>query len=143
MYGVSELGDLAGHPGRGQARDQRRNRPDRVHPTAQMVQDFLPPAKLVLYREVDRDMLANAGVDVSKFAGDRIPTVFHANMRDPTIFFAAQKFRMQDKDVIYVSNAETVELAKFLSLVNGVSDTTANVPANAITTRKSVRQMTN
>jgi polysaccharide export outer membrane protein len=101
------------------------------------------PAHVFLYREVDRDMLANAGIDVSKFSDDRVPTVFHANMRDPTIFFAAQKFRMQDKDVIYVSNAGTVELAKFLSLVNGVSDTTANVPANAVTTKKSVRQLTN
>jgi polysaccharide export outer membrane protein len=101
------------------------------------------PSQVFLYREVDRDMLTSAGVDVSKLVGDRIPTVFHANMRDPTIFFAAQKFRMQDKDVIYVSNASTVELAKFLSLVNGVSDTTANVPANAVTTKRSVRQLTN
>lgn len=101
------------------------------------------PSQVFLYREVDRDMLAHAGIDVSKLAGDRIPTVFHANMRDPAIFFAAQKFRMQDKDVIYVSNASTVELAKFLSLVNGVSDTTANVPANAVTTKRSVRQLTN
>jgi polysaccharide export outer membrane protein len=64
-------------------------------------------------------------------------------MRDPTIFFAAQKFRMQDKDVIYVSNAGAVELAKFLSLIEGVSDTSANVPANALRTRNSVRQLTN
>lgn len=100
------------------------------------------PAQVFLYREVDRDMLAKAGVDVSRLSGDRVATVFHANMRDPAIFFAAQKFRMQDKDVIYVSNAGTTELAKFLSLVNGVSNTAANVPANAVTTRKSVRQLT-
>lgn len=101
------------------------------------------PAQVFLYREVDRDVLARAGVNVSKFAGERVPTVFHANMRDPTIFFAAQKFRMQDKDVIYVSNAGATELAKFLSLINGVSETTANVPSNMVTTKKSVRQLTN
>jgi polysaccharide export outer membrane protein len=88
-------------------------------------------------------VLARAGVDVSKFHGEMVPTVFHANMRDPTIFFAAQKFRMRDKDVIYVSNADTIELVKFLNIVNGVSDTAANVPANAVDTRKSVRQLTN
>lgn len=108
-----------------------------------LLDDRADPSQVFLYREVDRDVLANAGVDVSKIAGDQVPTVFHANMRDPAIFFAAQKFRMQDKDVIYVSNAGTVELAKFLSLVNGVSDTTANVPANAVTTRKSVNKLTN
>ena len=101
------------------------------------------PAQVFLYREVDRDMLAKAGVDVSNFADDRVPTVFHANMKDPAIFFAAQKFRMQDKDVIYVSNAGAVELSKFLNLINGVSSTAANVPANAMTTKRSVRELTN
>lgn len=100
------------------------------------------PAQVFLYREVDRDVLARAGVDVSKLHGDMVPTVFHANMRDPAIFFAVQKFRMRDKDVIYVSNADTVELVKFLSIINGVSDTAANVPANAVDTRKSVRALT-
>ena len=101
------------------------------------------PAQVFLYREVDRDMLTKAGVDVSKIAGDTVPTVFHANMRDPTIFFAAQKFRMQDKDVIYVSNAGAAELGKFLSLINGVSSTTAAVPANAVTTSKAITKLTN
>ncbi|MDB5525918.1 MAG: sugar transporter substrate-binding protein [Rhizobium sp.] len=100
------------------------------------------PAQVFLYREVPRDTLVKMGVDVSKFNGAIIPTVFRANLRDPAIFFAIQEFKMKDKDTIYVSNADAVELTKFLALINNVSDTTANVPANALTSRTSIRRLT-
>jgi polysaccharide export outer membrane protein len=50
---------------------------------------------------------------------------------------------MKDKDVIYVSNADAVELTKFLAIINDVSNTTANVPANALTTKHSVQRLDN
>lgn len=96
------------------------------------------PAQVFVYRQVDRDTLAKAGVDVSKFSGDVIPTVFRANLRDPAIFFAIQQFKMKDKDTIYISNADAVELVKFLSIINDVSNTAANIPENAMTTKDSV-----
>lgn len=101
------------------------------------------PAQVFLYREVPRDTLAKMGVDVSRFGGEFIPTVFRANLRDPAIFFAIQQFKMKDKDIIYVSNADAVELTKFLALLNDVSDTTANIPANALTTKTSIRKLDN
>jgi polysaccharide export outer membrane protein len=101
------------------------------------------PAQVFLYREVPRDTLASMGVNVSHFAGSVIPTVFRANLRDPAIFFAIQQFKMKDKDVIYVSNADAVELTKFLAIINDVSNTTANVPANALTTKHSVQRLDN
>ena len=33
---------------------------------------------------------------------------------------------MQDGDILYVANAEAVELSKFLTLVNGAVGTTSN-----------------
>ena len=42
-------------------------------------------------------------------------------MRDPASFFAVQKFAMQDKDILYISNHDSVELIKFLDIVNTVS----------------------
>jgi polysaccharide export outer membrane protein len=99
------------------------------------------PAQVFLYREVPRDTLEKLGVDVSHMSGSVIPTIFRANLRDPAIFFAIQQFKMKDKDIIYVSNADAVELTKFLAIINAVSDTAANVPENAVTTRDSIRNL--
>jgi polysaccharide export outer membrane protein len=107
-----------------------------------LLDDRADPSQVFLYREVDRKTLQETGVDVSRFSGDTIPTVFRANLRDPSIFFAVQQFKMKDKDIIYVSNSNATEINKFLSFVNGVSNTTANVPANALTTRNAIRRLT-
>jgi polysaccharide export outer membrane protein len=108
-----------------------------------LLDDRADPSQVFLYREVDRKTLRETGVNVSRFSSDLIPTIFRANLRDPSIFFAVQQFKMKDKDIIYVSNSNATEISKFLSFVNGVSNTTANVPANALTTRNSIRRLTN
>lgn len=97
------------------------------------------PSQVFLYREVPRELLEAIGMDVSKLPGDIIPTVFRANLRDPSMFFAVQKFKMKDKDIVYVSNADAVELTKFLATVYDVTNTTANVPVNALEIRDSLR----
>ncbi len=62
--------------------------------------------------------LWGAHADAATSAEDRkVPVVYRANLKDPATFFAAQRFPMQDKDVLYVSNAPTAELQKFLNIV--------------------------
>ena len=46
-----------------------------------------------------------------------MPVVYKVNMRDPQTFFAIQQFAMQDKDLIYIANAPTVQIYKFLQLI--------------------------
>jgi polysaccharide biosynthesis/export protein len=46
-----------------------------------------------------------------------LPVIYKVNMRDPQTFFAIQQFAMQDKDMIYIANAQTVQLYKFLQLI--------------------------
>jgi polysaccharide export outer membrane protein len=46
-----------------------------------------------------------------------IPVIYKVNMRDPETYFAIQQFAMQDKDIIYIANAPTVQLNKFLQLL--------------------------
>lgn len=46
-----------------------------------------------------------------------IPVVYHVNMRDPQSYFALQRFTMRDKDVLYIANAPTVQIYKFLQLI--------------------------
>ena len=42
-------------------------------------------------------------------AGPIIPIVYNLNLRDPSGYFLAQNFEMRNKDVIYTSNAASVE----------------------------------
>jgi polysaccharide export outer membrane protein len=46
-----------------------------------------------------------------------VPVIYKVNMRDPQTYFAIQQFPMQDKDVIYIANAPTVQIYKFLQLI--------------------------
>ena len=48
------------------------------------------------------------------------PVIYKVNMRQPQTFFAIQQFPMQDKDVVYIANAPTVQLYKFLQLINTI-----------------------
>ena len=47
----------------------------------------------------------------------RVAVIYRANLKDPATFFAAQEFPVKDKDLLYVSNASSVELQKFLNLL--------------------------
>ncbi|RWX76131.1 polysaccharide export protein [Neorhizobium lilium] len=100
-----------------------------------LLDDKAEPQAVLLYRVVDRDFLRSLGVDTSHFAGDQIPVIFRANLRDPAAFFAVQKFPMQNKDVIYVSTSDAVELVKFLTIVNSVTSSTRDV----VDTRDKIR----
>ena len=48
-----------------------------------------------------------------------VPVVYKVDMKDARAFFAAQVFLMRDNDVLYVSNAASVEVQKLLSIFTG------------------------
>jgi len=99
------------------------------------------PRQVFLYRMVKKNFLQKLGVDTSKYAGETVPVIFKANLRDPSTFFLVQKFPMQDKDIIYVSNSDSVELLKFLNIVNSVSSTVSGASSDVVSTRDSVREI--
>lgn len=47
----------------------------------------------------------------------KIPVVYRLNLKDPAAFLVAQKFPMKSKDVLYISDAPSTELQKFLSIL--------------------------
>ncbi len=47
----------------------------------------------------------------------RVPVVYRVNLADARNYFLMQSFQIQDRDVLYVSNASSVELQKFLNLL--------------------------
>ncbi len=50
-------------------------------------------------------------------ADGKVPVIYQVDMTDPASFFVAQNFPMADKDMLYVSNAPSVQLQKFISMV--------------------------
>lgn len=85
------------------------------------------PASVFLYRGETRDIVQQFGIDCSGFQGPIIPVIYQINFRDPAIYFLATKFEMRNKDVVYISNAPSVEVTKALSFFDTVV-TTANNP---------------
>lgn len=47
----------------------------------------------------------------------KIPLIYQMNLKDPAAFLLAQNFPIKNKDVIYVANAPSAELQKFLSIL--------------------------
>jgi polysaccharide export outer membrane protein len=88
------------------------------------------PSSVFLYRGETRHIAELLGVDVSKFDGPIIPVIYNVDLRNPAGYFLTSKFEMRNKDVIYVSNASSIESAKLMSFVRLVVGT-VNDPINA------------
>jgi polysaccharide export outer membrane protein len=46
-----------------------------------------------------------------------IPVIYRADLKDPATYFAAQRFRMRDGDVLYISNSSVADLQRFVNLI--------------------------
>ena len=69
--------------------------------------------------------------------GETVPVIYRLNLRDPNQYFFAQAIAMRDRDVIYVADASTVALQKFLSLLGSA----ISPPAAAIRTVNSANDL--
>jgi hypothetical protein len=81
------------------------------------------PASIFLFRGETRDIAQQLGVDVTAFQGPIVPIIYHINLRLPPGYFLATAFEMRNKDIVFVSNAASVESTKFLTYVNTVIQT--------------------
>jgi polysaccharide biosynthesis/export protein len=99
------------------------------------------PGQVFLYRMEYRKALKAMGVGLSKFPKDQkfIPTIYRANFRDPSSFFFAQRFPMRHKDVIYASNADSVEVVKVLDYLRSVTSTVSGVAGDAVLTKDAIK----
>jgi polysaccharide export outer membrane protein len=94
--------------------------------------DRSDPSEIYVYRYEDRRYLEKLGVDTTKFKLDRVPTIYHVNLRDPSGMLLASAFQMKIKDIMYVANAKVVDYYKLLLLINNTATATSNT-ANAVT----------
>jgi len=90
------------------------------------------PSEIYVYRYEDRRYLEKLGVDTTKFTLDRVPTIYHINLRDPAGMLLASAFQMKIKDVMYVANAKVVDYYKLLLLIDNTAAATS-ATANAVT----------
>jgi polysaccharide export outer membrane protein len=72
------------------------------------------PSAVFLYRGETRELAERLGIDCSRFLGPIIPVIYNVNLRNGGAYFLATKFQMRNKDVLYISNATSVQIAKAL-----------------------------
>jgi polysaccharide export outer membrane protein len=85
------------------------------------------PGSVFLYRGETRTVAQAMGVDTAAFEGEIVPVIYQLNLRDPSGYFLATGFEIRNKDVLYVSNAASVESSKFLNFLRLIV-ATANDP---------------
>lgn len=90
------------------------------------------PAQTFLYRLESRQALEKMGYDTSAYPRDQVPVIYRVNLRDPQSYFLAGRMPMNDKDVLFVSNAQTVELTKVLEILQLSGNTVTDVDAARI-----------
>jgi polysaccharide export outer membrane protein len=78
------------------------------------------PKGVFIFRFEDPKIFEGSGSPVATTKDGKIPVIYRVNMRDPTTLFVAQSFPIEDKDVIYVSNAPLADFAKFLQAVSQI-----------------------
>ena len=77
------------------------------------------PRGVFLFRWRDRSDPANL----------RDPVIYSFDLKDPAVYFLAQQFRMEDGDMIYITNSPVAELQRFVAIVSQ-----AILPAATVTT---------
>jgi polysaccharide biosynthesis/export protein len=74
-----------------------------------------------IFRLEAEDAMAWPIQPVYKTPQGKVPVVFRIDMTDPRSFFLIQDFWMENRDILYVSNAPINEVQKFLNLLFSVA----------------------
>jgi len=75
------------------------------------------PSTAFVFRHERKDLLKRLGYPVENFAGSTVPTIYRADFSSPSTYFLAGDFKVRDKDVLYVANAQMADVNKFLTFV--------------------------
>jgi polysaccharide biosynthesis/export protein len=105
--------------------DRRLSLGDAMARAGGLQDDRANPSAVFLFRFEKRAALARLGVAMPEQPGDDIPTVYRADMLNPTTMFLVQRFPMRHNDLIFVSNAPSTDLLKFLQIILPIAQTGA------------------
>lgn len=75
---------------------------------------------IFVFRHEDNKILASlSGKSQTTFVGgSTTPVVYQLNLKDPISFLNAQEFPMKDKDILYIADAPSTGLQKFLGILS-------------------------
>jgi len=80
------------------------------------------PAGVFLFRFEPPDVVgALKAPALATGPGGSSPIVYRLDLSDANSYFFAQRFPIEDKDIIYVANAKLNELQKFFTLLNTIT----------------------
>jgi len=94
-----------------------------------LLDDRASAASVFIYRMVPRITVGALGIGDVTSLPNPVPTVFLCDLRDPAGFFHASRFAVHHEDVLYISNAPSVDLTKFLNIVVPVTGSAASIRA--------------
>jgi len=98
------------------------------------------PASVFLYRAEARDLATAMGIDCTPYEGPVIPVIYTINLRDPAGYFLASSFEIRNKDILYASNAFSVESTKFMTYLNTIQ-ATIQAPITTVTSAYGLRNI--
>ena len=52
----------------------------------------------------------------------KVPVIYRLDLNDPRSFLVSQSFPINNRDVLYISNASLAELQKFLNILGAIID---------------------
>jgi len=79
------------------------------------------PQGVFIFRFEPQAALAWPRQPVSATAEGMVPVVYRIDLKNPASFFVMQSFPVNNRDILYVSNAPAAELQKFLNVVFSVA----------------------
>jgi polysaccharide export outer membrane protein len=91
------------------------------------------PEGVFLFRFEPQPVATALNIPASPSApSEKLPVLYHLNLRNASGYFLASHFPVQDDDIIYVAGASTNSLQKFLTLLSSI---TGPVVSGALITR--------
>jgi polysaccharide export outer membrane protein len=75
------------------------------------------PRGVFLFRWERPELLGEMAAGMQPNAEGRVPVIYRADMKRADTYFASQRFKMRDGDVMYVSNSRLSDLQRFVNIV--------------------------
>ena len=75
------------------------------------------PRGVFLFRWERPELLGSLASGAQPNAEGRVPVIYQVDMKRPETYFVAQRFRVRDGDVVYISDSGLVGLQRFVNIV--------------------------
>lgn len=76
------------------------------------------PEAVFVYRFEPKPLAKKLGEVQGAMTDEGVPVIYQVNLREPKGYFLASQFEIQDRDIVFVGNAGSVGVVKFLEIIN-------------------------